>query len=387
MRRGLERRPRRDCRRPHRRRSSARRDLLAVRLRLPVLDEGPLGVAEMPHRSESECRLADPQHVQIDVAGGPGRNLGWVETLARVQAVIAELGYVPNAAARQLSRGRSGSVGLLVLDARNPFFNDLAAGVEEGAGSMDLAVLLATSTERADRERLYLDRFEQSRVDGLLVTPVGSSIKQLKAIRDRGTPIVLLDRLTTTPGFSSVAVDDIEGGRLAGQHLVDVGYRRIAFVGGPVTLEQVRNRLTGAGRAAEAADVVLSHLATTRMSAEAGRRVGSEIAAMPRHERPDGVFAANDLLALAILQALILAGIRVPTDIAVIGYDDIAFAALAGVPLSSIRQPSYQMGRRAMELLAGAMQADAESRATSQQVVFMPELAARASTLRQGSLA
>ncbi len=307
------------------------------------------------------------------------------ETLARVQAVIAELGYVPNAAARQLSRGRSGSVGLLVLDARNPFFNDLAAGVEEAAGSMDLAVLLATSAERADRERLYLDRFEQSRVDGLLVTPVGGSVKQLKAIRDRGTPIVLLDRLTTTLGFSSVAVDDIEGGRLAGQHLVDVGCRRIAFVGGPVTLEQVRNRLAGAGRAAEAAGVGLSHLATTRMSAEEGRRIGSEIAAMPRHERPDGVFAANDLLALAILQALTLAGIRVPDEVAVIGYDDIAFAALAGVPLSSIRQPAYQMGRRAMELLAGAMQADAESWATSQQVVFMPELAARASTLRDGT--
>ncbi len=307
------------------------------------------------------------------------------ETLARVQAVIAELGYVPNAAARQLSRGRSGSVGLLVLDARNPFFNDLAAGVEEAAGSMDLAVLLATSAERADRERLYLDRFEQSRVDGLLVTPVGGSVKQLKAIRDRGTPIVLLDRLATTPGFSSVAVDDIEGGRLAGQHLVDVGCRRIAFVGGPVTLEQVRNRLVGAGRAAEAAGVALSHLATTRMTADEGRRVGSEIAAMPRRERPDGVFAANDLLALAILQALTLAGIRVPDEVAVIGYDDIAFAALAGVPLSSIHQPSYQMGRRAMELLAATMQAGGDSRTASQQVVFMPELAARASTLRYGT--
>ncbi len=304
------------------------------------------------------------------------------ETLDKVQAVIAEMGYVPNAAARQLSRGRSGSVGLLVLDARNPFFNDLAAGVEDAAGAMDLAVLLATSSERADRERMYLDRFEQSRVDGLLVTPVGGSIKQLRAISDRGTPIVLLDRLATTPGFSSVAVDDIEGGRLAGQHLVDAGCRDIAVVGGPVTLEQVRNRLAGAQRAAEAAGVRISHLATARMAADEGRRVGFEIAATPPAARPDGVFAANDLLALAILQALILAGIRVPEDVAVIGYDDIAFAALASVPLSSVRQPSYQMGRRAMELLAAAMASGDERRSTSQQVVFMPELAARASTMR-----
>ena len=99
------------------------------------------------------------------------------------------------------------------------------------------------------------------------------------------------------------------------------------------------------------------------------------------------MFAANDLLALAILQALVLAGIRVPEDIALIGYDDISFAALASVPLSSVRQPAYQMGRRAMDLLAAAMQrdaagGDAEGRSASQQVVFMPELAARASSLR-----
>jgi len=308
------------------------------------------------------------------------------DTLARVQAAIADLGYVPNAAARQLSRGRSGSVGLLVLDARNPFFNDLAAGVEDAAGTMDLAVLLATSSERADRERLYLDRFEQSRVDGLLVTPVGGSIKQLKAIRERGTPVILLDRLATTPGFTSVAVDDIEGGRLAGQHLVDVGCREIAFVGGPVTLEQVRNRLAGAERAARASDVRMTHLPTARMTPDEGRRVGFDIAAMDPEARPDGVFAANDLLALAILQALLLAGIRVPEDVAVIGYDDIAFAALASVPLSSIRQPAYQMGRRAMELLAATMQAgDEADDSISQQVVFMPELEARASTLRTGA--
>lgn len=307
------------------------------------------------------------------------------ETLARVQAAIAELGYVPNAAARQLSRGRSGSIGLLVLDAQNPFFNDLAAGVEDAAAAMDIAVLLATSSERADRERLYLDRFEQSRVDGLLVTPVGGSIKQLKAIRDRGTPVVLLDRLATTPGFSSVAVDDIEGGRLAGQHLVDAGCRDIAFVGGPTSLEQVHNRLLGAERAARAAGARITHLATTRMAADEGRRVGLEIAALPAAARPDGVFAANDLLALAILQALLLAGIRVPEDVALIGYDDIGFAALASVPLSSVRQPSYQMGRRAMELLAVGMLGGDESSTTAQHVVFVPELAARASTRRSGA--
>jgi LacI family transcriptional regulator len=303
------------------------------------------------------------------------------ETRARVEQAIAELGYVPNAAAQQLSRGRSGSVGLLVLDVRNPFFSELATGVEDTAADLGITVLLASSAELVDRERLHLERFEQSRVDGLLVTPVGASVKQLKGIRDRGTPIVLLDRLAATAGFSSVAVDDVEGGRLAGQHLLDAGCQNVAFVGGPLSLEQVRNRLAGAERVVRPHGVPITHLATEHMSAEEGRRIGLEIVAMRRAARPDGVFAANDLLGLAVLQALILGGIRVPDEIAVIGYDDIPFASLAGVPLSSIHQPAYQMARRAMEMLA-AMIAEGGPGAVAEHVVFMPELVARASTDR-----
>ncbi len=303
------------------------------------------------------------------------------ETRARVEQAIVDLGYVPNAAAQQLSRGRSGSVGLLVLDIRNPFFSELATGVEDMAADLGITVLLASSAELADRERLHLERFEQSRMDGILITPVGATTKQLKGIRDRGTPIVLLDRLAASTGFSSVAVDDVEGGRLAGQHLLDAGCRRIAFVGGPLALEQVRNRLAGIEKVARRRSAQVTHLATSRMTAEEGRRVGLEIVAMAPAERPDGVFAANDVLGLAVLQALLLGGIRVPEEVAVIGYDDISFASLASVPLSSVRQPTYQMARRAMEMLA-AMIAEGGPADVAEHVVFIPELVARASTLR-----
>jgi LacI family transcriptional regulator len=303
------------------------------------------------------------------------------DTRARVEYAIADLGYVPNAAAQQLSRGRSGAVGLLVLDIRNPFFSELATGVEDMAADLGITVLLASSAELADRERLHLERFEQSRLDGILITPVGATTKQLKGIRDRGTPIVLLDRLTASTGFSSVAVDDVEGGRLAGQHLLDAGCRRIAFVGGPLSLEQVRNRLTGIEKVARRRGARVTHQATARMTAEEGRRVGLEIVAMAPAERPDGVFAANDVLGLAVLQALLLGGIRVPEEVAVIGYDDISFASLAAVPLSSVRQPTYQMARRAMEMLA-AMIAEGGPADVAEHVVFIPELVARTSTAR-----
>ena len=303
------------------------------------------------------------------------------ETRARVEQAIVDLGYVPNAAAQQLSRGRSGSVGLLVLDIRNPFFSELATGVEDMAADLGITVLLASSAELADRERLHLERFEQSRMDGILITPVGATTKQLKGIRDRGTPIVLLDRLAASTGFSSVAVDDVEGGRLAGQHLLDAGCRRIAFVGGPLALEQVRNRLTGIEKVTRRRSARVTHMATARMTAEEGRRVGLEIVAMAPAERPDGVFAANDVLGLAVLQALLLGGIRVPEEVAVIGYDDISFASLASVPLSSVRQPTYQMARRAMEMLA-AMIAEGGPADVAEHVVFIPELVARTSTAR-----
>lgn len=326
-----------------------------------------------------------------DVAHAAGVSVGTVsnvlnspekvspEKIARVHAAITELGFVPNAAARQLRAGRSDSVGLLVLEVRNPFFTDLAAGVEDAAIESNLAVVLATSSERADREAMYLDRFEQSRVDGVLVTPVGASVEQLEAIRDRGTPVILLDRLSRTPGFSSIAVDDHEGGRIGGQHLVDIGCRHIAFVGGPSSLDQVGHRAAGARAAATARGVRLTHIATTAMTAAEGHRVGTTIAALPAEDRPDGIFAANDLIALAVLQALLLAGVRVPDDVVVLGYDDIPFAALAAVPLSSVRQPAYLMGRRAMELLNARLR---DGDREPEHVVFAPELIVRASTAR-----
>jgi LacI family transcriptional regulator len=175
-----------------------------------------------------------------------------------------------------------------------------------------------------------------------------------------------------------VAVDDVAGGRLAVRHLCERGRRRLAYVGGPSGLRQITDRLTGARAAVEEfAGVTLEVIPTDEPSVLAGRAAGEELSTRPLGRRPDGVFCANDLLAIGLLQGLTGGGLRVPDDVALIGYDDIDFARSAGVPLSSIRQPSRDIGTTAIELLIAA--ADAPT-AEPRHVVFLPELVARAST-------
>lgn len=302
-------------------------------------------------------------------------------TAARVRRVISELGYVRNDAARQLRAGRSRAVGLIILDVRNPFFAELARGAEDAAASAQLSVLLGNSDKRRDREDEYLTLFEEQRVQGVLISPVDDATTRLKRLRQRGIPAVLVDRVASDHSFSAVSVDDVAGGQLAAQHLLETGRRHIAFIGGPTQLRQINDRITGAKDALAnwpaSRDVHFEVIEVTALTITEGHRAGQLLADRPSAQRPDGVFAGNDLVAIGLLQALIAAGIRVPTDIGLIGYDDIPFAQAAVVPLSSIRQPAEDIGAEAMQiLLAHATDSGIKPR----HVVFQPDLVVRAST-------
>jgi LacI family transcriptional regulator len=302
------------------------------------------------------------------------------QAVKRVQDAIDKLGFVRNDAARQLRAGRSLSFGLVVLDAGNPFFTDLARGAEDRAAEEGLSVLLGNSSQDARREAAYLDLFEKQRVSGVLLSPLDDHVERIERLRDHGIPVVLVDRANPASTFSSVAVDDVVGGRLAVSHLIAMGRRSLAFVGGPETIRQVSDRLTGALAAVESATgAALEVIPTTALTVLEGRRIGAQIASRPSSDRPDGIFCANDLVAVGVLQGLgILGGIRVPEEIALIGYDDIAFAQSTVVPLSSIRQPSALIGRTGLELLL----AESSHRAPDEphRIVYQPELVVRAST-------
>lgn len=302
------------------------------------------------------------------------------DSVERVTRAIDELGYVRNEAARKLRAGVSATVGFVVLDGQNPFYADVVRGAEDEASSHGIAVLYGNTDEDPSREKVYLDLFREQQVRGLLIAPYGDVMTQLRRFRSSGIATVLVDRFSADGAFSSVSVDSVAGGRLAVEHLIDAGRRRIAFVGGPFDMRQVTDRLAGARSAAEnaATRVALEVIATAAMTVEEGVAAGARLLARPRREWPDALFAANDLLALGLLQSLVLDGrLLVPDEIALIGFDDIPFAAAAAVPLSSVRQPSRMIGRTALRiLLEEASDADSIPR----QTVFPPELVVRRST-------
>lgn len=326
-----------------------------------------------------------------DVAAAAGVSVGTVSnvlnrpelvsatTRDKVERAIADLGFVRNESARQLRAGRSRIVAYVMLDAGNPFFTDVAYGVEEAVQSAGLSVFLCHSSESADREAAYLDLLEQQRVLGVLITPVDPASPLLSTLPRRGTPIVVVDR-TSDSEHCSVAVDDILGGDLAVAHLLERGHTRVAFVGGPPNIGQVQDRLAGsrqaiarAGRSPE--DLV--EIPTAALTVAEGRLAGQRLVELPAEQRPTAVFCANDLLALGFLQQCVGLGVRVPDDVAIVGYDDIEFAAAAAVPLTSVRQPRQLLGRTGAELLLDeASNPDHEH----QRVIFTPELVIRTST-------
>ena len=328
----------------------------------------------------------------VDVAARAGVSLGTVSnvlnrpdrvapaTRDRVMLAIRDLGFVRNEAARQLRAGRSRTIGLVVLDVGNPFFTDLARGVEATAGRSGLSVVLCNSNEDVDREGHYLSLLQEQRAFGILITPVARSQPMIEAVRRMGTPVVLVDR-GSNRRQCSVSVNDKVGGELAAAHLVAQGHRRIAFVGGPLSLNQVAERLAGARDAVRAAgldDDAVTVLETPRLDVASGRDSGAQLAALPARTRPTAALCANDLLALGLLQDCTQRRWSVPDDLAIVGYDDIDFASAAAVPLTSVRQPRAQLGQAAMELLLE--EANDPTHHRHRQVVFEPELVVREST-------
>lgn len=340
----------------------------------------------------------DSRAVSIkDVAGRAGVAVGTVSnvlnypervsagTLDRVHHAITELGFVRNDAARQLRAGLSKAIGLIVLDVSNPFFSSLARAAEEAAAESASTVVLGDSGHDSAREARYIDVFEQQRVKGMLISPVGDISERMESLRRHGIPVVLVDRVDPQRKTSSVSVDDVAGGYAAVKHLLDGGRRRIVFVGASTEIQQVADRLTGARKAmGEYPEAELEVVEAESMTVLAGRAAGELMTERPRAELPDGIFCANDLLAIGVMQAVLLVrGWRIPDDVALIGYDDIDFAQSAVVPLSTVRRPTSQIGRTAIELLLESIDSEAGN---YRQIVFQPELVARDSTATAGTV-
>ncbi|GAB1817698.1 LacI family DNA-binding transcriptional regulator [Herbidospora sp. RD11066] len=290
-------------------------------------------------------------------------------TRLRVEAAIRELGFVRHGSASTLRAGHSKTIGLALMDIANPFFADLVTGVEETAGERGYAVILGNSAGSVVREQRNLLVLAEHRVRGVLITPTGENPAQ--RLRERGISVVLVDHPAARPDQCSVAVDDVAGGAMAAGHLRERGAASITYVTGPLTIRQCLDRRTGAERGGSVQVIEM-----TGMTANDGQAAAAKM--LSEGALPDAVFCANDLMALGLLRELTRAGVRVPEDVALVGYDDIDFAAASSVPLTSVRQPTHALGRVATDLLLD--ECDNPATHAHQQIMFQPELVIREST-------
>jgi LacI family transcriptional regulator len=297
-------------------------------------------------------------------------------TRARVRAAIDELGFVRNESARRLRLGHSRTLGVVIEDVANPYFTDVAKGAEAAMNADGFDAVLCTSDGSAGKEQRCLDFLEEQRVSGVLITPVDLRAGRIARLRARGMAVVVLDRRDTRVDACSASVDHAAGGVIAVSHLTGLGHRQLALVTGEAAPEPCRERRAGAERALSlvpgASMVTLSRPALT---ATAGQDAARRLLALS--PAPSAVFCANDLLAIGVVNELTRLGVKVPAEMAVVGYDDIELAATAAIPLTTVRQPRRALGWAAAEL-AIAETGDGESH-EHQHLVLTPDLVIRES--------
>ncbi len=269
----------------------------------------------------------------------------------RVLDAIAELDFTPSNSARKFRAGRERTLGLAVADLGNPFFVDVTLGADTEAKSLGVGVVIVHNGLDRTREEQNLDVLIQQRVHGIIITPVDEDNLRLEQLASQGIPIVYVDRISGDRPCCWVRTDDVAGGRIAGEHLVDRGHRRLMYAGGTRISHQVDARFEGFRGAVEAGGGEVERLETVSWRLEDGASVAEILLTREQKSRPTAVMCANDLIALGLMQTLALNGVRVPEDIALVGFDDLVWAGAAVIPLSSVRQRREELGRRAVQLV------------------------------------
>lgn len=277
------------------------------------------------------------------------------ETRQHVQATIKQLGYRPSDVARGLVTRRTGVIGVVVPDVSNPYFSEVVRGAEHVAYAKNYSVLLGNTEEDVERELAVLQSLEEKCVDGVMLCSSRLAEDELEEAISRHSAAVLVNRrleFADGPGgVGVVTLDDVAGGQMATQHLLNAGHRGIGFLAGPPTSHSGQGRMAGYRMALTAADVLppsgwIRHCAPT---VESGRERAHELlAASPELT---ALFCFNDLVAIGALQACAELGFAVPDRIAIIGFDDIPLAALVTPSLTTCRISRYELGARAMTLL------------------------------------
>jgi LacI family transcriptional regulator len=280
------------------------------------------------------------------------------EIRERVLRAARALRYTPHGGARSLISGRTHTVGLLLPDLYGEYFSELIRGVDVAARHRGLHVLVSSSHGSAS-EAASAVRSLNGRIDGLLAMVPGEDACFIQEALPQTLPTVLLNSRTSGAQYPTFLVDDFGGARAMMRHLIERGYRRIAHIRGAAGNLQAEERLRGYRAALKGAGASPAIVIEGDFTEEGGYRAGQLIAG--RSERPDAVFAANDMMAVGCLVALREAGIRVPQDVALAGFDDIPLARFLSPPLTTVRADIATLGLRALETLAGLIEGEARA--------------------------
>ncbi len=299
-------------------------------------------------------------------------------TRERVLAAAAELCYKPNLLARGLVQNRTSTVGVVIHELANPFFAPMVSAIETVAAKRGFLVVLGESGRNEQVERRYVERFQQLRIGGIIVTPATSGVTHLAAARSGGTPVVLMMRRCEDGDY--VTSDNIEGGRLVAKHFLGRGHRRIGLVRPEDPHNTaIQERVLGFRQTLESAGIKVPDRwdwRTQWTSIEDGLDVADRILAFP--DRPSALFVTTDRKAMGVVYRLLEGGLRIPGDIAVVGYDDIPYAAFTRVPLTTVAIPIRRMGELSAEILFERL--DGVGPNERRQVLLTPELIIRASS-------
>jgi len=302
---------------------------------------------------------------------------GSAETRARVMAAIRKLGYQPNNIARSMVKGKTKMIALVIPDVRNPFFTDVARGVEDVANKYDYRVMLCNTDEDPAKQRNYIDVLRSKIVDGFIIAVASEEDRYLKKIDREKLPFVFIDRECPSIPADAIVVDNRDGAYKAVSHLIRLGHKRIGLVAGKRDTLTGRERLRGYLDAHRDAGLMVDEtlIKDGGFTIEGG--YGATRALLALEERPTAIFISNNAMTIGCLKALSEARVKIPDDIAVVGFDDSEWAEFFTPPLTVIRQPTYTMGTLAGEILFQRLLKSGPSE--RKEIVLKPELVVRES--------
>lgn len=306
-----------------------------------------------------------------------------VETREKVLSAMKKCNYKYNALARGFVTKKSHSIGLIIPTINNPVFADSTLGVQEYADKNNFKVILGNSNYNYDQESKLVKVLRESQVDGLIITTTNLKGEALKSLSDEQFPFVLLYSTLKGGAFSAVGIDNYKGGYLATEHLISLGHRRIGMVAGNFTMtDRSFHRWHGYKRCLKDNDISYDKelLIQTDYSLSGGRESIEKLLRL--QHRPTAVFCSNDYIALGAIKGAREAGLTLPDELSIVGFDDMQTASYMVPSLTTIRQPAYDMGRRAAEILLQSLQGSTQSRTKPIQEMMDTRLVVRESSTR-----